>query len=153
MAENVRVAIVGGGRTGGPLLVDFVARPFIDVVLVCDRDAASKGAEKAAQAGIPFTSDIHEVVARSSDIDLIIEVTGDADVKPCLKRGLVEAGNESTIIVHDLVARLILSLAADAHTLVPSLHPTDVGIGLTIDDWSEGSACDVEGADDGEAVG
>ena len=144
MQDNVRVAIVGGGRTGGPLLVDFLARPFIDVVLVCDRDPESKGALRAKQLGIPFTADIDEVVDRADEIDLIIEVTGSTEVKPRLKQGLAARDNESTIIVHELVARLILSLAADAHTLVPSLHPMDVGIGLTLDEWSEGSGCDLD---------
>lgn len=140
---EVRVAIIGGGRTGAPLLMDFHARPFIRVVYVCDRDPDSRGAAKARQLGVPFTTDIDEIVSHASEVDLIIEVTGSPEVKPRIKKALVEQGNETTIIVHELIARLILSLAADAHTLVPSLHPTDVGIGITIDEWGEGSRCDL----------
>ncbi|MBE0476840.1 MAG: Gfo/Idh/MocA family oxidoreductase [Coriobacteriia bacterium] len=150
--DRVRVAIVGCGREGSALLVDFATRPFIDVMAVCDRDPDSPGAKKAAQFGIPFVTRLDDLVARSSEHDLIIEVTGNPDVKPHLKKALLEQGNDTTIIVHDLVARLILSLAADAHTLVPTMHPTDVGIGVRIDEWSELGPCEIED-DDADAAG
>lgn len=132
-ADRVRVAIVGAGRTGSPLLSDFLSRPFIEVVAVVDKDPEGPGACKARDCGIFFTSDVHDLVERASEIDMIIEVSGDPDVKAILKAALVERGNHHTIIVHDLVARLILSLAADSSTIMPAYHPADDGVGTSVD--------------------
>ena len=128
-AQRIRVAIVGGGRTGSPLLSDFLSRPFVEVVAVVDKDPDSPGARKAAAFGVYCTSSVADLVERSDDIDMIIEVSGDPDVKSVLKEAFLESGNHHTIIVHDLVARLIISLAADATDLMPSFHPADDGIG------------------------
>ncbi|MBN2404675.1 MAG: hypothetical protein JXE06_03755 [Coriobacteriia bacterium] len=127
--EKVRVAIVGGGRTGTPLLEDFLKRPFIEVVGVADADADSPGARLAQAQGIFFTENADVLAARGNDIDLIIEVSGDPSVKPALKDAFVAQDNRHTLIVHDLLARLIMSLSADSDTLIEAYHPEDQGIG------------------------
>lgn len=129
MAEKVRVAIVGGGRTGTPLLEDFLKRPFIEVVGVADKDTASPGAELARANGIFFTPDADVLAAKGNDIDVIVEVSGDPSVKPALKDAFQAQGNRHTIILHDLVARLVMSLAMSTDDLVESYHPGDAGIG------------------------
>ena len=48
---------------------------------------------------------------------------------PALKDAFRAQGNTETIIVHDLVARLLMTLATGAGELVPSIHPHDRGIG------------------------
>lgn len=127
--ERVRVAIVGGGRTGTPLLRDFLSRPFIEVVGLADTDPNSAGAVLAVEREVPFYEDA-TVFARQGDmVDLVIEVSGDPNVKQALKDAFIAADNRTTIIVHDLVARLIISLAADSQELLQSYHPADRGIG------------------------
>jgi len=127
--EKVRVAIVGGGRTGAPLLEKLSALPFIEVVGVADRDASSPGAKLAQERGLFFTEYASVLGAKSDEIDLIIEVSGDPSVKPDLKEAFRAQGNTETIIVHDLVARLIMTLASGEDELAPSFHPHDRGIG------------------------
>lgn len=127
--DKVRVAIVGGGRTGTPLLEDFLTRPFIEVVGVADADPESPGARTARAKGIFYTENADVLAARGNDIDLIIEVSGDPDVKPALKDAFVAQDNRHTIIVHDLIARLIMSLSANSDTLIEAYHPEDQGIG------------------------
>lgn len=129
MGEKVRVAIVGGGRTGTPLLEDFLRRPFIEVVGVADRDLNSPGALLARENGIFFTENADVLAAKGNDIDIIVEVSGDPGVKPALKDAFQAQGNRHTIILHDLVARLVMSLAMSTDDLVPSYHPEDAGIG------------------------
>ncbi|GAB4286372.1 MAG: hypothetical protein Kow0067_10170 [Coriobacteriia bacterium] len=129
MADTVRVAIVGGGRTGTPLLKAFLELPYIEVAGLADHDATSEGARIARERGIFFTEDADVLAAKGSDIDLIIEVSGDPSVKPALKDAFIAQGNKETIIVHDLLARLILSLATGAEELVDTYHPSDTGIG------------------------
>jgi predicted dinucleotide-utilizing enzyme len=127
--NTIKIAIVGGGRTGAPLLEALSALPYIDVVGVADRDADSTGARLAQERGIFFTEHASVLGAKADQIDLIVEVSGDPSVKPALKDAFRAQGNTETIIVHDLVARLLMTLATGADELVPSLHPNDRGIG------------------------
>ena len=129
MAETVRIAVVGGGRTGTPLIEDFLNRPFIELVGVADVDPKSPGAVYAQEHGVYFTTDYTEFAALDADVDVIVEVSGDPNVKRALKDAFVEHNNRSTIIVHDLIARLITSLVGDSDTLLETVHPQDHGIG------------------------
>ncbi|MDO9556974.1 MAG: hypothetical protein Q7J82_05260 [Coriobacteriia bacterium] len=127
--DKIRIAIVGGGRTGTPLLEDFLKRPFIEVVGLADADSDSQGAQTARANGIFYTENADVLAARGNDIDLIIEVSGDPSVTPALKDAFVAQDNRHTLIVHDLVARLIMSLSANSDTLLQTYHPGDQGIG------------------------
>lgn len=127
--DIVRVAIVGAGRTGGPLIEALLDIPYVQLVGVADRDPSSPGAMLAQSKGIFYTVDADVLSAKAGQIDLIIDVSGDPTVKPAIKSAFRAQGNRSTIIVHDLVARLILSLALDLDELAPSLHPDDHGVG------------------------
>ncbi|MDP2233240.1 MAG: hypothetical protein Q8K89_06360 [Actinomycetota bacterium] len=129
MADTVRVGIVGGGRSGTPLLKDFLTRGFIEVVGVADRDLNSPGMQLAREHNIFVTADADVLAAKGRDIDLIIEVSGDPSVKPMLKDAFIAQQNRETVILHDIVARLILSLVTDSSELVETFHPGDVGIG------------------------
>lgn len=129
MTDKIRVAIVGGGRTGAPLLADFLKRPFVEVVGVADRDLDSPGCVMAREHGIFVVQHADVLAAKGSEIDLIIEVSGDPSVKKMLKDAFILQGNRETIIVHDVVARLILSLSANSDTLIQTYHPEDKGIG------------------------
>lgn len=127
--EKVRIAIVGGGRAGAPLLEALSALPYIEVIGVADRDPESTGARFALDHDIFYTENASVLGAKADDIDLIIEVSGDPSVKPALKDAFRAQGNTDTIIVHDLVARLLMTLATGADELVPGIHPHDKGIG------------------------
>lgn len=129
MGESVRVAIVGGGRTGLPLLEDFLARPYVEVIGVADRDPSSPGATLARQKGIFFTEHADVLAAKAGEIDVIIEVSGDPTVKPALKDAFQAQGNRHTIILQDVVARLFISIIQNSQELVDTFHPDDDGIG------------------------
>lgn len=128
-SEVVRVAVVGGGRTGMPLLEALTELPFVQIVGVADADPHSPGARFAQERGLFYTEYASVLGAKTDEIDLIIEVSGDPAVKPALKEAFRAQGNTATIIVHDLVARLIMTLASDSEVLAPSFHPQDRGIG------------------------
>jgi len=127
--DKIRIAIVGGGRTGAPLLEALSALPYVDVIGVADHDPTSTGARLAQERGIFYTENASVLGAKADEIDLIIEVSGDPMVKPSLKDAFRAQGNSETIIVHDLVARLLMTLATGSDVLVPSMHPDDRGIG------------------------
>lgn len=130
MAEDkVRVAVVGGGRTGTPLLENLLKRPFVEVVGVADVNPDSPGARMAQGAGVMFTTDYMDLARKGTEIDLLFELSGDPEVKPRLKAEYQAQGNRHTIIVHDLLARLMISIISGAEELVQTYHPHDDGVG------------------------
>lgn len=129
MGDIVRIALVGGGRTGMPLLEDFLKRPYVQVIGVADRDPESPGAKLARENDIFFTVHPDVLAAKASEIDVIIEVSGDPTVKPALKDAFMAQGNRHTIILQDVVARLFISIIQNSNELIETLHPGDEGIG------------------------
>ena len=114
---------------GTQLLKDFLGRSYIDVVGLADTDPDSPGMRLARDHGI-FTCQYADVLAaKGANLDLIIDVSGDPSVKRALKEAFVAQGNKRTVIVHDLVARLVMSLAEDSPTLIDTVHPDDQGVG------------------------
>jgi hypothetical protein len=115
--DRMTVAVIGGSQTAAQLIADFVSRPFVDVVGVADLDEDSPGAKAARSFGIFFTSDIHDLSQLGEDVDLVIDVCGKPHVNLALEETFGTDGE--TVVVHDLVARLVLSLAADSSELAP----------------------------------
>ncbi len=129
MAEKVKVALIGGGRTGTPLLKELMGYPYIEVVGVADKNPNAASIRTAKQQGIFHTTDPLELVDNSADTDILIEVTGDTGLKRKIKSRLEKNKNRKTIIMHELIARLLVSICMGRKTLVPSFHPHDVGVG------------------------
>jgi predicted homoserine dehydrogenase-like protein len=127
--DMVRIAVVGGGRTGTPLLEEFIKTPFVEMIGVADVNPDCPGAQIARDNGIFFTTDALLFASKGDEIDLLIEVSGDPTVKRRLKDAFVAEGNRHTIIMHDLVARLMTSMIVKSDSLLPSFHPPDDGIG------------------------
>jgi predicted homoserine dehydrogenase-like protein len=127
--DKVRIAVVGGGRTGTPLIEQFIDIPYVELIGVADKDPESPGALAAKNNGVFFTTDALLFASKGDEIDLLIEVSGDPSVKRRLKDAFINEGNRHTIFMHDLVARLMISMISDADHLVPSFHPEDEGIG------------------------
>ncbi|MDA8079782.1 MAG: hypothetical protein M0Z79_12695 [Nitrospiraceae bacterium] len=129
MADTVRVALFGAGRTGTPLLKEFLKYKYITLVGVADHNPRAAGIRLAAKQGIFTTTKPMEVLKKTGDVDIIIEVTGDKKLKKQLKTYLLKTKNKRTIIMHDLIARLFISVCTKKSKLIPSLHPEDIGIG------------------------
>ena len=129
MAETIRVAIIGGGRTGTPLIKELFKYAYIEIVGVADLDPAAEGVKFAADEGLFTTSDPMELVMKDEDIDILVEVSGDRNLKKTIKAEFERSGNTKTIIMHDLIARLFISVCTQQQQLIPSLHPKDIGVG------------------------
>ena len=129
MSDALRVAIIGVGRTGTPLLQEFLKYTYIHIVGVADLDPHAEGIKLAAAKGIFTTSDPMELVMKGASIDILVEVSGDSMLKRTIKAEFERSGNSRTIIMHDLIARLFISVCTHQQQLIPGLHPQDVGVG------------------------
>lgn len=127
--EKVKIALIGAGRTGTPLLRELLNYPYVEVLGVADLNPEAEGVKLARTKGIYTTDDPMELVKKGEEIDILIEVSGDRGLKRRIKDYFEEMGNKKTIIMHDLIARLFITVCTGRQELVPSFHPDDVGIG------------------------
>ncbi|TAN40230.1 MAG: hypothetical protein EPN25_08280 [Nitrospirae bacterium] len=129
MAEKITVALIGGGRTGTPLLKELIKYSYVTVIGVADKDPKAPSVTLAKKHKIYTTTQPMDLVKKVAEIDILIEVSGDSRLKKNIKATLAKTKNTRTIIMHDLIARLFISVCTGRKTLLSSFHPQDVGIG------------------------
>ena len=109
--KAIRIVLIGAGETGTPLLKQLLAADFVEVVGVADLDDQMPGIQLARQHGVATTNDFMTLVGLGDAVDIVIDVTGVAKVREQLRRYLQETGNQHTIIMHELIAVLLMSLS------------------------------------------
>lgn len=129
MNQQLSIAVIGAGRTGTPLLKDLLQYDYIQLLGVADIDPGSPGMQLAKSKGIACYTDPMQLVEAAGSVDILVEVSGDQQLKGRIKSYYEQTGNRKTLIMHDLIARLLISLCDQSPTLVPSFHPQDQGIG------------------------
>ena len=129
MADKVRIGFIGAGRTGTPLLKEFLKYKYVEIVGVADISEKAPGIKLAASKGIFTTTKPMDLAKRSADIDILIEVSGDMKLKKKIKEYFAKSKNKKTIIMHDLTARLFISMTTKKIKLIPGFHLDDIGIG------------------------
>jgi predicted homoserine dehydrogenase-like protein len=129
MSEKVNVALIGAGRTGTPLLKELLKYPYVNIIGVADLSADAEGMKLAEDNGVFATTDPISLISKGGQIDILIEVSGDVTLKRVIKDYFQNTENKKTIIMHDLIARLFISMISGQKKLIPTLHPGDVGIG------------------------
>lgn len=129
MPEKINVALIGAGRTGTPLLNEMIKYSYINIVGVADLNASAEGMKIAEENKIFATTNPVDLISKGEEIDVLVEVSGDLSLKKVIKDYFQNTNNKKTIIMHDLVARLFISMTTQQEQLIPSLHPEDVGVG------------------------
>jgi predicted homoserine dehydrogenase-like protein len=108
--DIINIALIGAGETGTPLLEQLLHAKFVNVVLVADLNSHTTGIQLAQTQGVRTTTNFMEVAQLGTEIDIIIEVTGVSNVKEQLRKYLHDTGNHHTIIMHEMIAILLMSL-------------------------------------------
>lgn len=109
--DKIRIAMVGAGETGTPLLKQLFEASFVEVVGVADLNDGMPGMELARQHGVQTTNDFMALARLGDAVDIIVDVTGVDTVRDQLRSYLQESGNHHTIIMHELIAVLLMSLS------------------------------------------
>jgi predicted homoserine dehydrogenase-like protein len=109
--EKIRIVLIGAGETGTPLLRQLLAASFVDIVGVADLSDEQPGIKLAKEHGVATTNDFMTLASLGTAVDIIIDVTGVAKVRDQLRHYLQESGNHHTIIMHELIAVLLMSLS------------------------------------------
>jgi predicted homoserine dehydrogenase-like protein len=107
--KKIRIVLIGAGETGTPLLKQLLAADFVEIVGVADLDDKMPGIQLARQKGVATTNDFMTLLGNA--VDIVIDVTGVAKVREQLRRHMQDSGNQHTIIMHELIAVLLMSLS------------------------------------------
>jgi len=105
------VAVIGAGETGTPLLRQLLDAPFVEVRGVADLDPQAPGIQLARARGIATTTDFMELARLGEELDILIDVTGVPKVREALRQHMQDSGNHRTIIMHETIVQLLLSLS------------------------------------------
>ena len=108
---KIRVAIVGGGETGTPLLRQLLHASFVEVTGIADLDTSAPGMRMAMQNGIPTTTDFMDLVHKGTPPDIVIDVTGVRQVRASLREHMSKTGNHRISIMTEVEACLLMSLS------------------------------------------
>ena len=109
--EKIRIVLIGAGETGTPLLRQLMAASFVELVGVADLNDELPGLQLARQQGVRTTNDFMTLIGLDQNVDIIIDVTGVAKVRDQLRRYMQDSGNNHTVIMHELIAVLLMSLS------------------------------------------
>lgn len=110
--NGFRIAVIGAGETGTPLLKQLLDAPFVQVLGVADLDLTMPGIALAKERGVKVTADFMELARLGKEVDIIIDVTGAPKVREALRKHMVDSGNTHTLIMHESIALLMMSLSA-----------------------------------------
>jgi FlaA1/EpsC-like NDP-sugar epimerase len=110
--NGFHIIVVGAGETGTPLLKQLLTAPFIKVLGVADLDPNQPGMVLARQFNVPVADDFMTLVRQNGEVDIIIDVTGVPSVRETLRKHMVDTGNSHTLIMHERIALLMMSLSA-----------------------------------------
>ena len=72
----------------------------VEIVAVAHRDLESPVALGFSQSKVPVFKDALEIVSMGDKVDIIFDLTGEADLRKKLRNALQESHNQHTVIAH-----------------------------------------------------
>lgn len=109
--NELKIGIIGAGKTGKHLIGLLASYDFVKIVKVAELDEGAPGYIYASEKGIPVTKDYLDVAGLGTEVDIVFEVTGKTEVKLGLRAAMQKSNNKHTVIVPELVAVLMMSMA------------------------------------------
>ena len=120
MTKKQKIAIVGLGRVGSVFLEALLskANKGLEIVAVAEK-GDTPGCRLARANGIEVL-DVDGLIGKSSDVDIIFDLTGVSAVRQELREKLLKSTNRHTVIATESIARMIWIFIAD--TELPDIH-------------------------------
>lgn len=126
-----KVAIIGGGQGGTSILRALDGVPSIQVVGICDVNSQAAGLMLARKLRIPDFTDINHVLALT-DLDLIIEATGNAKVQEIINT----KKRKEVAVVDSHGASLMMTLVEAREEMINQLHGHSITLSSSIQEIS-----------------
>lgn len=109
-ANQFKIAVIGGGNAGLELLDRLFKAEFVEILGVADTNPQAPGIILAKEHNIPVTTNMNDLLEDSSNIDILIDVTGIKEVRDALRQHMQESANQHTVIMHERISALLISL-------------------------------------------
>ena len=124
--SKILVALLGLGEAGELFAERFLTKIQesklpIEIVAVADRDIESAVMLGFKHSGAAVFKHAFEIVKLGEDVDIIFDLTGDPMVRSALRLQMKEAENAHTVIVPEVVARLLYHFFHE-ETKLPEKH-------------------------------
>ncbi len=112
MSNKVRVALLGLGSVGEIFAENFLEKiqeehANVEIVAVASRDLESPVAMGFVHSKIPVFRDALEVIDLGDQVDIIFDLTGNAQLRKDLRARLQATNNRHTVIAPEVVAHLL----------------------------------------------
>ncbi|MGB0893604.1 MAG: hypothetical protein ACPGUD_04295 [Parashewanella sp.] len=109
--KGFSIGIIGAGQAATELLQQLVAAEFVHIVAIADLKDDTPGIKLAQTHAIPTTTDMDDILKLGETLDIIIDVTGVCAVRNKLRQYMSETNNKHTVIMHERLSALMISLA------------------------------------------
>lgn len=110
--NGFRIAMIGAGETGTPLLKHLLSMPFVKMLGIADLDLEQPGIALAREHGVQVTQNFMDLARLGEEVDILIDVTGAPAVREALRQHMIDTENDHTLIMHERIALLLMSLSA-----------------------------------------
>lgn len=112
MGEKINIALLGLGAVGQDFAEHFLeiiqeGGKAVDIVAVAHKHLDSPVALGFQQSGVMVFENAVDVVKMGDDVDIIFDLTGDAETRLALRKALQERNNQHTVIAPEIMAKLI----------------------------------------------
>jgi diguanylate cyclase (GGDEF)-like protein len=131
--NQVKLAIIGGGRGGKALVELLFTDPTVKIVGIADLNAKAPAMLLAKRLKIPNATDYRKIL-KNSDADLVMDVTGDSAIEKEIARIAPKAeiiGGHSARFMWEMIEARIKSREEIERLLIEYQSLYDLGLKLT----------------------
>lgn len=112
MSEKIKIALLGLGNVGQEFAEHFLeiiqeGHKPVEIVAVAHRHLDSPVALGFQQSGVSVYENAVDVVKLGESVDIIFDLTGNAETRQALRKALMDSNNRHTVIAPEVFAQLL----------------------------------------------
>ena len=112
MSEKIKVALLGLGEVGQEFAEHFLeiiqeGGKAVEIVAVAHDQLDSPVVLGFQQNGVAIYENAADIVDMGDAIDIIFDLTGNADTRQTLRKGMMDSNNKHTVIAPEIMAQLL----------------------------------------------
>lgn len=109
--NHFSIGIIGAGQAAIEMLQQLLQAEYVTITGIADMNDNAPGMALAREHNIPTTTDMADILEAGEQLDILIDVTGVKKVRDLLRQHMQTSGNQHTVIMHERISALMISLA------------------------------------------